>query len=83
MKLYYWCHESYGEEATVMAESLEEAQEALKKSLPDYMPAPGASLFNQKAFESMHASVVERMLAGDGYSVVTYEPGQVLWTEVS
>ena len=82
-KLYYWRSESYGEEACVAAASLEEAQGALRNSMADYFPAPGASLFGCSAYESNHPMVVEKMLAGDGYELVVLEPGRVVWTEVS
>lgn len=83
VKLYYWRAESYGEEACVAAGSQEEAQEALRNSLSDYFPAPGASLFDGKAFESNHPRVVAKMLDGDGYELVVMEPGRVVWTEAS
>lgn len=72
MKLFFFNCEEYGECASVVAETLEQAIEALKKDQKSGISDP-----------DYYRKIAEEMATGKGYRVEIYNPGQVLWTEWS
>lgn len=74
MRLYYFKPKSYGEEALVTANSLEDAHKALRKSAKEI---DGQSKWTSRS------KTAEEMIAQDGYTIEVHEPLSVIWTEVS
>ena len=84
MRLYSWTCDTgeYGSEAAVMAPSLEEAREALRREKIDGEELVVLDGVDRQLAESMN-DCVDRMLAEDGYRCESRDVGEVLWTEKS
>lgn len=86
-KMFHFKCDDYDVEATVCADSLEAAKDALRatlKPVPEYTNTEHGSEEQLSLWSAVwHNERIHRMLNENGYSVVVYEPGQVLWTEVS
>lgn len=74
MKMFFFNCKGYGECATVMAETKEQAIECIRANVKRRMPERDPDYFKK---------VAEKMATGDGYKVEEFEAGKVLWTEWS
>lgn len=82
MKLFYFNPHSYGMEAFICAESKEKAIECLLMSKPDTHPNYSESL--QKDAEIWHNKKIQMMVnCTSGYTIDEFEPGQIVWSEIS
>lgn len=76
MRLFYFNPNNYGEEAFVMAETLEAAKEALRRA-----PSPGRGSEFHKAY---HQEKIGKMInLKDGYTVDEYGEGEVVFSELA
>lgn len=82
MKLFYFNPRTYGAEAFVCAESKEKAVEYLKASKPEIWP--GISEAGAERENSWHQQKIEMMVnQQDGYTIDEFEPGEIVWSEIS
>lgn len=86
MKLFFFKCNTYGEEAAVCAETLEQAHAALRACKPKVSDDASAT---EKYLAESECALIEKMISGDAnewgdhYVVEVHEPGHVIWTETS
>lgn len=87
LKMFHFEYENYGVEATVCAGSLEQARAILEKEKARLVAVVDGDIEVDDDIERILAKHriddIDAILAGEKYKAVVYEPGQVLWTEVS